>query len=353
MDMDAFYASVEQLDFPELRGKPIAVGGGTQRGVVAAASYEARKYGVRSAMSNAEALRRCPHIIFVKSRSRRYKEISQKLMAMFHEYTDLVEPLSIDEAFLDVTENKKEEPYAMSIAEEIRSRVKKEFGLTVSAGVSYNKFLAKTASDVNKPDGMFVITPKRTQQFLDILPIRRFHGVGKVTAKKMTRLGIENGKDLKEFLENDLVRHFGKVGHFYYNIVRGIDNRPVQADRVRKSIGTEETFLTDITDREQVVEALEEIAKELNRRAMQKNVGGYTITLKVKYSDFKKISRSRTYGKPIYRTKAIENASLFLWDKIPMEQGIRLLGITLSKLVALSSLSAEKQIQKDLFSEIG
>lgn len=349
--MDAFYASVEQLDCPELKGKPVAVGGGTQRGVVAAASYEARKYGVKSAMSNGEALRRCPQLIFIKPRFQRYKEISQKLMALFREYTDLVEPLSIDEAFLDVTDNKKQEPYAMAIAEEIRRRVKKEFGLTVSAGVSYNKFLAKTASDVNKPDGMFVITPRRALQFLDLLPIRKFYGVGEVTAKKMMRLGIEKGRDLREFSERDLVRHFGKVGHFYYGIVRGEDNRPVLSHRERKSVGTEETFLSDITDRVQVIEALSELANELHRRVRAKKVGGYTITLKVKYSDFRKISRSRTYTQPLSRKSDIENAALFLWDKISLREGIRLLGITLSKLEYENPEVKKIPHQRDLFAE--
>lgn len=349
--MDAFYASVEQLDCPELKGKPVAVGGGTQRGVVAAASYEARKYGVKSAMSNGEALRRCPQLIFIKPRFQRYKEISQKLMALFREYTDLVEPLSIDEAFLDVTDNKKQEPYAMAIAEEIRERVKKEFGLTVSAGVSYNKFLAKTASDVNKPDGMFVITPKRAQQFFDLLPIRKFYGVGEVTAKKMMRLGIEKGRDLREFPERDLVHHFGKMGHFYYGIVRGEDNRPVLPHRERKSVGTEETFLSDITDRVQVIEALSELSNELHRRVSAKKMGGCTITLKVKYSDFCKISRSRTYTQPLLRKSDIENAALFLWDKISLREGIRLLGITLSKLEYLE-LDMKMPVQKDLFTDI-
>lgn len=351
IDMDAFFASVEQLDNAELKGKPVAVSGGTQRGVVAAASYEARRYGIKSAMSNAEALRRCPHIIFVKPRFRRYKAISNEIMQLFREYTDLVEPLSIDEAFLDVTNNKQQQPYAMIIAEEIRRRIKEEIGLTASAGVSYNKFLAKTASDVNKPDGMFVITPKRARAFLDLLPIRKFYGVGSVTAKKMQRMGISKGRDLLQFSEKDLTRHFGKIGRFYYLIAQGEDPRPVNVNRQRKSIGTEETFLTDLTDREQATEALRNIVKELHNRTNSKDVAGYTLTLKVKYSDFQKHSRSKTYLQPLNNIATIENAALALWDKVSLKQGIRLLGLSISKLQNIKNIPQKRQQKLDLFSE--
>lgn len=347
--MDAFYASVEQLDNPKLRGKPVAVSGGTQRGVVAAASYEARRYGVRSAMSNAEALRRCPHIEFAPPRFARYKAISQQIFSLFRRYTDLVEPLSIDEAFLDVTENKVDELYAMTIAAEICKKIKEEFSLTASAGISYNKFLAKTASNVNKPDGLFVITPKRAQQFLDLLPIRKFYGVGSVTAKKMQRLGILKGRNLRAFSEKDLARYFGKKGHFYYQIAHGEDLRLVQPHRIRKSIGTEETFSTDITDREQLVEALREIAKELHRRIEDKAIMGYTLTLKIRYGDFTKRSRSRTYVEPIHSVMQIENVALLLWDTMPLQNGIRLLGLTLSKLEKIDTYQLIAPKQGNLF----
>ena len=259
IDMDAFFASVEQKDNPELKGKAVAVGGGGDRGVVAAASYEARKFGVRSAMPSKTALKRCPHLIFVKSRHSRYKEISDQIMAIFHEFTDLVEPLSIDEAFLDVSHNKMGLPSATVIAEEIRRRVKEETGLTASAGISVNKFLAKIASDYQKPDGLFVIKPKMVESFIEKLSIEKFFGVGKVTAEKMHQIGIFHGKDLKKRSLLELTRLFGKNGAYYYNIARGIDYREVDPHRIRKSVSTENTFRDDIRNKEQLKIRLEEL----------------------------------------------------------------------------------------------
>lgn len=332
IDMDAFFASVEQKDNPDLRGKPIAVGGGSARGVVAAASYEARAYGVRSAMSGMEASRRCPKLIFVRSRFDRYKEISQKIMHIFKQYTDIVEPLSIDEAFLDVTENKKNIPYAMTIAEEIRERIFNELGLTASAGVSYNKFLSKIASDVNKPNGMYVITPKRALDFIDNLPIEKFYGVGRVTARKMHRIGVRKGVDLRQLSRVELVSQFGKIGHFYYGICRGIDPRVVQPFRIRKSVGTERTFTEDIQSEEQVFDELGEIAKELFRRSVNRNIFGYTLTLKVKFNDFSQITRSQT-GTEVFTTlPEIEEEIYTLWGRVESQKPIRLLGLSLSNL---------------------
>src|SRR5690554_2871444 len=244
--MDAFYASVEQLDNPELRGKPVAVGGSSERGVVAAASYEARRYGVRSAMPSQVAKRKCKSLIFVKPRFSRYKEISNQIRNIFFGYTDLVEPLSLDEAYLDVTYIKKGKPSATLIAREIRNRIFEETGLTASAGVSYNKFLAKVASDVNKPNGLFVVTPAKAQEFIDKLEIRKFYGIGKVTAVRFNRMGIWHGSDLRQLDRFELVRQFGKAGNYYYDISRGEDNREVEPFRERKSIGAEETFGADL-----------------------------------------------------------------------------------------------------------
>ncbi len=332
IDMDAFFAAVEQLDFPQYRGKPIAVGGGGKRGVVAAASYEARKYGVRSAMSNVVALQKCSQLVFVKHRFDRYKELSKQIMQILKRYTDLVEPLSIDEAFLDVTQNKMGWTSATLIAEEIRKTIKEETGLTASAGVSYNKFLAKTASDVNKPDGLFVIPPSKAIAFLEQLPIERFYGVGKVTAKKMLQLKILNGADLKEKNQEFLSSHFGKQGVYYYQIVRGIDNRLVTTFRERKSFGMERTFREDVVNQSVLCEGLEEIAKALFRKAESKKSLGRTLTLKVKYSDFQQLTRSKTEEEKIKSETEMLQLARALLNLVPLNKGIRLLGLSFSNI---------------------
>ena len=294
IDMDAFYASVEQLDNPELRGKAIAVGGSSERGVVSAASYEARKYGVKSAMSSVIAKRNCPHLIFVKTRFDRYREISQRIREIFHEYTDLVEPLSLDEAYLDVTENKKGNPSASLIAKEIREKIKEKTGLNASAGISINKFIAKIASDFNKPNGQKTVNPEEVEEFLEVLDIRKFHGVGKVTAEKMYMLGIFTGKDLKTKSLDYLTEKFGKSGAHYFNVVRGIHLSEVKPNRIRKSLGAERTFNENISSEIFMLERLENIAEEIERRLKKSKVAGKTITLKIKYSDFTLQTRSKT-----------------------------------------------------------
>ncbi len=266
IDMDAFFASVEQLDNPALRGKPVAVGGSGERSVVAAASYEARKFGVRSAMPSVIAKRLCPDLIFVKHNFSRYKEVSSSVFEIFKKYTDLIEPLSIDEAFLDVTHDKLNIGSATIIARKIRSEIKKETGLTASAGISVNKFLAKIASDINKPDGLFIIKPEDAEKFIESLPVERFYGIGKVTSQKMHKLGIHNGADLKKWDMVAMVRNFGKAGVFFYEIVRGKDDRPVEPDQERKSVGTELTYEKDLTTRFEVIAELYKIEKELMER---------------------------------------------------------------------------------------
>lgn len=331
--MDAFYASVEQYDNPELRGKPVAVGGSKERGVVAAASYEARKYGVRSAMPSKTAYQKCPHIQFVKPRFERYKEISDIIREVFHEYTDLVEPLSLDEAFLDVTQNKKGMLSATRIAKQIRQEIKERTGLTASAGISVNKFLAKIASDYNKPNGMTLIGPEKTIMFLEQLAIEEFFGVGKVTAEKMKNLGIYNGGDLKTWSKERLKLKFGKAGSFYYDIVRGVDNRPVNPNRVRKSLGAENTFDYDLVEMVDMKRALEPIASTVLRRLEKSEAFGKTITLKVKFKDFTQITRSHTIDKPLTTYDDIVDHTFELlenidWPSFP--EGVRLLGITCS-----------------------
>jgi DNA polymerase-4 len=294
VDMDAFYASVAELDNPELKGKAIAVGGSEERGVVSAASYEARKFGVKSAMSSFLAKQKCPHLIFVKSDFDRYKELSVKIRAIFYEYTDLVEPLSLDEAYLDVTENKKGNPSANDIAREIRARIYEETGLRASAGISINKFIAKVASDINKPNGQKTIHPEEVLQFLEELPVNKFYGVGKVTASKMYNLGIFKGNDLKKKPLEELVKSFGKSGTHYYNIVRGIHNSAVKPNRIRKSIAAERTFSENLSSEIFMIERLDKIADELERRMKKTDTKGKTITLKIKYSDFTQQTRSKT-----------------------------------------------------------
>ena len=332
VDMDAFYASVEQLDNPELRGKPIAVGGSSQRGVVAAASYEARKFGVRSAMSSVLAKRNCPGLIFVKARFDRYKEISKKIRAVFHEYTDLVEPLSLDEAYLDVTINKKGNPSATLIAKEIRQRILEETGLNASAGISVNKFIAKVASDINKPNGQKTVNPEEILQFLEQLEIRKFYGVGKVTAEKMYQLGIFTGKDLKTKSLDFLETHFGKSGTYYYDVVRGIHNSEVKPHRIPKSVGAERTFNENLSSEIFMLERLDQIATELERRLKKADIAGKTITLKIKYSDFTLNTRSKTL--PYYITDKdliLETAKELLYQE-ELQNSVRLLGISLANL---------------------
>lgn len=330
IDMDAFYASVEQRDNPSLKGKPVAVGGSRQRGVVAAASYEARKFGVRSAMASAIAYRKCPHITFVKPRFDVYKSVSQEIREVFAEYTDLIEPLSLDEAYLDVTQNKKSLEYAMDVATEIRAKIKERTGLTSSAGVSFNKFLAKVASDVNKPNGMYVITPMMSEKFIDELPIERFFGVGKVTAEKMRKRGINNGLELKSKSEKELVRWFGKVGRYYYQIVRGIDDRPVNPNRIRKSLGAERTFEKDLLSIEEIQAKLDDIVETVWQRIERANVKGRTLTLKIKYADFQQITRSKTELENLNKDSILSIAYELSAQLLNVEKGVRLIGLQVS-----------------------
>jgi DNA polymerase-4 len=332
VDMDAFYASVEQMDNPFLRGKPVAVGGGENRGVVSAASYEARKFGVRSAISGFLAKKNCPDLIFVPPRFERYKEISTKIHAIFHDYTDLVEPLSLDEAYLDVTVNKKGNPSATLIAQEIRKRIFYEVGLTASAGISVNKFVAKIASDFNKPNGQKTVVPDEVMAFLENLPIRKFYGVGKVTTEKMYQLGIFTGLDLKSKSLEYLEKHFGKSGNFYYHVVRGIHNSEVKSNRIAKSVATEHTFDENLSSVIFMIEKLETIAIQLEKRLKKNKVAGKTVTLKIKYSDFSMQTRSKTLPYFISdKSLLLETAKDLLYQE-KMKDSVRLLGISLSNL---------------------
>ena len=346
--MDAFYASVEQLDNPELRGKPIAVGGSSQRGVVSAASYEARKFGVRSAMSSVIAKRNCPDLIFVKSRFDRYREISQQIRIIFFEYTDLVEPLSLDEAYLDVTENKMGNPSATMIAREIRAKIKEKTGLNASAGISINKFIAKVASDINKPNGQKTVHPQEVSEFLEQLEIRKFYGVGKVTAEKMYRLGIFTGKDLKSKSEEYLADHFGKHGPYYYNVVRGIHESEVKPNRMRKSLGAERTFSENISSEIFMLEKLTNIAEEIERRLQKSKVAGKTVTLKIKYSDFTLQTRSKTISYYISSKELILELAKELLYQEKMKDSVRLLGISLSNLNTDKTSAKEKEEKKEV-----
>lgn len=332
IDMDAFYASVEQMDNPALRGKPIAVGGSENRGVVSAASYEARKFGVRSAISGVLAKKYCPEIIFVRPRFDRYKEISSKIHKIFHEYTDMVEPLSLDEAYLDVTQNKKGNPSASLLAQEIRLRILNEVGLTASAGISINKFVAKIASDYNKPNGQKTVNPDEVIPFLEELPIRKFYGVGKVTTEKMYQLGIFTGLDLKSKSLEFLEKHFGKSGKFYYYVVRGIHNSEVKPSRNTKSVASEHTFDVNLTSEIFMLEQLEKIAASLEKRLKRYNVSGKTVTLKIKYSDFTQQTRSKTLPYFISdKSLILESVEELLYQE-RMKDSVRLLGISLSNL---------------------
>ena len=332
VDMDAFYASVEQLDNPELIGKPLAVGGGEKRDVVSAASYEARKFGVRSAMSGYMAKRNCPDLIFVPPRFDRYKEISQKIRAIFYDYTDLVEPLSLDEAYLDVTVNKKGNPSASLLAKEIRQRIFNELGLTASAGISINKFIAKVASDYNKPNGQKTVNPEEVFSFLEELEIRKFYGVGKVTAEKMYKVGVFTGLDLKNKTLEFLEKHFGKSGAYYYHVVRGIHNSPVKPNRIPKSVGAERTFNENLSSEVFMLERLENIAGELERRLKKTKIAGKTITLKIKYSDFTLQTRSKTIPYFIADKDLILEIAKELLYQEKLENSVRLLGISLANL---------------------
>lgn len=331
--MDAFFASVEQLDHPELRGKPVAVGGSGERSVVAAASYEARKYGVRSAMPSVTAKRLCPDLIFVRHNFERYHEVSETVFGIFREYTDIIEPLSIDEAFLDVTDDKKGIGSATLIAKAIRKRIREVTGLTASAGVSVNKFLAKIASDVNKPDGIFVITPEKAEKYIESLPVEKFFGIGKVTAKQMHKLGIHFGADLKNWDKESLIRNFGKSGIFFYEIARGIDDRPVETSYERKSIGTELTYEKDLTSRFEIVAELYKVEKELMERLNAAATTGRTITVKVKFADFRQITRSRTLHDYVRSFDILHKEVTALRKGMNLEgERIRLLGVSISGL---------------------
>ena len=335
VDMDAFYASVEQRDDPALRGKPVAVGGSSGRGVVAAASYEARRFGIRSAMPSATAKRRCPGLIFVKPRFDAYRAVSNQIRAIFADYTPHVEPLSLDEAYLDVTEDLRGIGSATAIAVEIRARIRAETGLTASAGISYNKFLAKLASDQNKPDGLCVVTPRQGPAFVAGLPVKRFHGVGPVTAAKMARLGIETGADLRACSLEFLQRNFGSSGPYYHDLARAICHRQVRADRERKSIGAEDTFMSDLTAEADLVAELDRIAATVWSRIAERSISGRTVTLKVKFQDFRIVTRARSLPAAVPdREQFLAIGVSLLRGLLPVEKGVRLLGLTLSGLEA-------------------
>jgi len=330
--MDAFYASVEQRDHPEYAGKPVIVGGSPQgRGVVATASYEARKFGVRSAMSARRAFQLCPDGIFVFPRFDVYKQVSQHIRAIFHRYTDIIEPLSLDEAFLDVTEDKQRIGSAIEIARRIKDAIREELQLTASAGVSSSKFIAKIASDMNKPDGLTFIHPDQITAFVAALPVDKFFGVGKVTAARMKDMNLVTGADLKKLTEAELVKYFGKPGKFYYQIVRGIDNRPVRPDRIIKSLGAEDTFAADLDSPEELHTELDKLAGKVAERLDKRGLKGRTLTLKVKFSDFRQITRNHSFSIPVYDKATILKTAIALLSAISLTgKKIRLLGITLS-----------------------
>lgn len=339
VDMDAFYASVEQRDNPDLRGKPVAVGGSSKRGVVAAASYEARAFGVRSAMPSITAQRQCPDLIFVKPRFEAYKIVSRQIREIFARHTDIIQPLSLDEAYLDVTQDKTGLGSAVKVAKAIRAAIRAETGLTASAGVSYNKFIAKLASDQNKPDGLCVILPEKGADFVAGLPVRRFHGVGPRTAEKMAKLGVHTGADLAQKDETWLAHHFGSWGSYLFNAARGIDDRPVNANSIRKSLGGETTYFDDKKSEAELRDALEGIIELVWDRIERYQARGKTLVLKARYSDFRTVTRSRTVGHIIAERTEFAQLSHSLLDQIlPAEMGIRLLGLTLSGLVGEDGL---------------
>lgn len=330
--MDAFFASIEQRDNPAFRGKPLAVGYPGDRGVVAAASYEARRYGVRSAMASKTALRKCPHLIFTESRFDVYKEVSRQIMDIFFEYTDLVEPLSLDEAFLDITSNHKNIASATQIAQEIKARIFQETELTASAGVSFNKFLAKIASDQNKPNGLFIIKPKVAERFVETLPIEAFFGVGKVTAQRMHQMGIKTGLDLKMKTEGQLTSSFGKMGHIFFLNARGLDERPVEPSRIRKSIGAETTFQHDIMSIEELKIEMKEVAEDVIQRIGKRDFLGHTVTLKIKFSDFKVITRSKTIPNFITDLETLFRIASELLQNVDITPKVRLIGLSIKNI---------------------
>ncbi len=344
--MDAFFTSVEQRDNPALRGKPIAVGGSGRRGVIAAASYEARKYGVKSAMPGAKAAQLCPHLIFVPHRFDAYREVSNQIREVFSEYTDIIEPLSLDEAFLDVTENKKDLKSAINIANQIRRKIQERTQLTASAGVSINKFLAKIASDVNKPDGITVILPDEVEPFLESLDIDRFFGVGKATSAKMKGMGIFTGADLKKYSLIQLAEKFGKFGRYIYYAVRGEDNRPVKANRIRKSISKETTYSTNLIDYDGVKDAISQLSIQLHASADKRNILGRTINLKLRFGDFETLTRSKTINHFTNEAQLVTQLCLELIEEVNIaERGVRLLGVGLSNLN--TELKADYQLSFD------
>lgn len=331
IDMDSYYASLESRDYPELRGKPLVVGGSRERGVVASASYEARAFGIHSAMPSVTAKKKCPDLIFMPPRFDVYRAVSQQIREIFYEYTDLVEPMSLDEAYLDVTENKKGMPIATEIAEEIRAKIFATTGLTASAGVSVGKFLAKMASDQRKPNGLFVIRPSQAEAFMEALPIRKFHGIGPATTEKMKRLGIETGADLKQKSLEFLRGQFGKSGPYFYDLVRGIDEREVNPKRVRKSLGKEDTFLVDLSDFEDLKDAALSLVDDVWNLLEKRELHGRTATLKVKYADFEQITRSKSFSKPIETSAHLgETVVALLQSVFPLRTAIRLIGVTMS-----------------------
>ena len=333
IDMDAFYASVEQRDNPDLRGRPVAVGGSRERGVVAAASYEARKFGVRSAMPSVTAKRQCPDLIFVKPRFEVYKAVSQQIREIFAEHTPIIEPLSLDEAYLDVTENLQSIPLARDVALAIRAKIKEVTGLNASAGISYNKFLAKLASDHRKPNGQYVITPEMGPAFVETLPVGKFHGIGPATSAKMNALGLYTGFDMRNQSFDFMQTNFGKAGSYYYWISRGVDNREVRADRIRKSVGAENTFSTDLTDFDAMVIELEPLVDKVWRHCESTSNRGRTVTLKVKFNDFEIITRSRSVPVAVSSRSELERLSVaLLKSEMPVLKPVRLLGVSLSAL---------------------
>ena len=333
VDMDAFYASVEQRDNPDLRGKPVAVGGSRERGVVAAASYEARKFGVRSAMPSVTAKRQCPDLIFVTPRFEVYKAVSQQVRQIFAEHTPIIEPLSLDEAYLDVTENLQNIPLARDVALAIRAKIKEVTGLNASAGISYNKFLAKLASDHRKPNGQYVITPEMGPAFVEALPVSKFHGIGPATSARMNSLGLHTGLDMRNQTLEFMQANFGKAGAYYYWISRGVDDREVRANRIRKSVGAENTFSTDLTEFDAMVVELQPLIDKVWRHCEDKRTPGRTVTLKVKFADFELISRSRTVAGAVTRSELETLSTELLKALFPLEKAVRLLGVSISGFV--------------------
>lgn len=354
IDMDAFYASVEQRDFPEYRGKPLIVGGSPEGrgGVVATASYEARKFGVRSAMPSKTAHRLCPQAVFVYPRFDAYKAVSKHIREIFHRYTDVIEPLSLDEAYLDVTNDKLNIGYAMDIAKLIKLAIKEELNLTASAGVSINKFVAKIASDMDKPDGLTFIGPSKVEAFMEKLAVEKFHGVGKVTAAKMKAMNLYTGADLKKLSEAEMIRYFGKVGKFYYQIVRGIDNRPVQPYRETKSVSVEDTYQEDLTDKETMLPELDTLSQRLAERLQRSNLKGRTVTVKFKFHDFTLMTRSSSIDAVLINDKeSIIRVVRTILENAPLEERrVRLLGVAMSNFELAGGKKAQRSdIQLKLF----